>query len=241
MSTLHLLYHELRPTRTAYTYALDLETFAAHLTLFRAIPNTHPILPAITFDDGHRSNHDYALPQLLAHNLHARFFITAGWTGHKPDYMTPAHLRALHAAGQHIGAHGWTHTLLTHCTPAQLHQELHDPRAALEDILGAPVTTLSLPGGRSNRRVLEACRQAGYTQIFTSIPRPEPNLTAPTLGRLNILATMPLPWIATLFTPQTPLPRLERTYRLKQAAQTLLGDHLYARLWSLWNHRRTND
>ena len=37
-----------------------------------------------------------------------------------------------------------------------------------------PSPAMSLPGGRYNRHVLTACQQAGYTQIFTSIPRAEP-------------------------------------------------------------------
>ena len=42
-----------------------------------------------------------------------------------------------------------------------------------------PSPAMSLPGGRYNRHVLTACQQAGYTQIFTSIPRAEPNPAAP--------------------------------------------------------------
>ena len=73
------------------------------------------IWPELTFDDGHISNIDLAAPILQSRNLKARFFITAGWTGTKPSYMGWPELRLLHSAGHSIGAHGWTHTLLTHC------------------------------------------------------------------------------------------------------------------------------
>jgi hypothetical protein len=89
-------------------------------------------------------------------------------------------VRALAEAGQRVGAHGWTHTLLTHCTAAELHRELVSAREALEDKLGSAITSMSLPGGRYNRKVLSACQAAGYSEIYTSVPRAEiPRAEAP--------------------------------------------------------------
>src|SRR6185437_12879132 len=123
---------------------------------------------------GHLSDYEHALPLLQARNLQARFFITVGWTGQKPGYMGWNELRSLHEAGQQIGAHGWTHTLLTHCSDKELATELGQARLTLEDKLGTAITTMSLPGGRYNRHVLAACEKQGYTQVYTSIPRSEP-------------------------------------------------------------------
>jgi hypothetical protein len=139
-------------------------------------------------------------------------------------------LRALHQAGQIIGAHGWTHTLLTHCSASELRSELVDARLTLEDKLGTSITTMSLPGGRYNQRVLAACREAGYTQIFTSIPKAEPNPACPTCGRLNVRGDMSLEWISSLFRPgNRVLSGLERQY--------LLGDRLYEKLWAILNRK----
>ena len=113
------------------------------------------------------------LPILQSRGLTAQFFITVGWTGKKPGYMGWPELRALHESGQMIGAHGWSHTLLTHCSEKDLQTELSSARLTLEDKLGTSITTMSLPGGRYNRRVLAACQEAGYTQIYTSVPRAE--------------------------------------------------------------------
>ncbi len=247
MQSLHLLYHEIRATASTYSYVVEREQFVRQMGLFvraRAVAHeqaaTH-LWPEITFDDGHISNLEVALPVLAEHGLQARFFITAGWTGSKQDYMDGAQLRALHQAGQHIGAHGWTHTLLTHCTPAQLDHELRDARTALEDTLGASVRTISLPGGRFNQRVLAACRDAGYTTVYTSIPKPEP--MAPensqmlrTIGRINLRGDMSLAQIEALLIPgNAALKSQSRQYRIKAAAQALLGDTAYARLWALLN------
>ena len=111
--------------------------------------------PEVTFDDGHISNFEFALPILQSRAIRAWFFITVGWTGRRPGYMGWNELRKLHQAGHVIGAHGWTHTLLTHCSARRLHSELVDARLTLEDKLGASVTSMSLPGGRYNRHVLD--------------------------------------------------------------------------------------
>ncbi len=235
-SNLFLLYHELRPTPSAYSYVTSTSTFTEHAALFRSPRPPGTLLPQITFDDGHLSNLTEALPVLQAHELSAHFFITAGWTGKRPGFMNAAHLRELLHAGQRIGAHGFTHKLLTHCSTAELDQELRVARLTLEDTLAAAVTAMSLPGGRFSKAVLEACWAAGYTQVFTSMPKAEPTPSAPAIGRLNLHGTATASWLARLLDPATgTLNRLERADRLKTTAKLLLGDTLYRRLWSLVN------
>jgi peptidoglycan/xylan/chitin deacetylase (PgdA/CDA1 family) len=240
MRSLHLLYHELRPGKTSYSYVVACEDFERQADLYRRLQHTQDskLRPEITFDDGHISNYEYALPILHNRGIQARFFITVGWTGNRNGYMSWKELRALSLAGQSIGAHGWTHTLLTHCTDQELHHELQDARQALEDNLGTPITTMSLPGGRFDRRILTACRDAGYTEVFTSIPKAEPLPLASTVGRLNIRGDMSLPWIEDLLQPESLLlAKLERQDRIKSAAKSLLGDRLYAKLWALLNRQ----
>jgi peptidoglycan/xylan/chitin deacetylase (PgdA/CDA1 family) len=238
---LYLLYHELRPAGSKYSYVVDTKQFEQHADLFLQLRNSSSLIPEITFDDGHISNFEHALPILQSRALQAWFFITVGWTGNKPGYMGWNELRALHQAGQRIGAHGWSHTLLTHCNATQLHHELSDARLTLEDKLGTSITTMSLPGGRYNRKVLTACEQAGYTQVFTSIPKSEPNPAAFTLGRLNIRGDISTEWIANLFQPgNNLLVGLERQYKIKATAKALLGDRIYEKLWSVLNRQETD-
>lgn len=236
---LYLLYHELRPGGSRYSYVIGNDAFEKHLELLvQRRRSKKSVCPEVTFDDGHRSNYEYALPMLQARNLTAQFFITVGWTGHKPGYMDWSELRALHEAGQSIGAHGWSHTLLTHCSEEELKTELGGARKTLEDKLGASITTMSLPGGRYNRRVLAACEAAGYTQVYTSIPRSEPVSPGRMVGRLNILGSMSTEWIADVLQPQSrTLAGLGRQYKVKEAAKSLLGDRLYEKAWSVLNRR----
>ncbi len=168
----------------------------------------------------------------------ARFFITVGWTGDRHGYMGWTELRRLQEAGQSIGAHGWTHTLLTHCNESELQIELGNARLTMEDKLGTSITTMSLPGGRYNRRVLAACEEAGYTQVYTSEPRAESLPLGATVGRLNIRGDMQTEWISSLFQPEgTVLAGLSRQYRMKATAKTLLGDGLYEKIWAVLNQK----
>lgn len=234
---LYLLYHELRPHGSKYSYAIENELFTKHIELFVQLrENSNALYPELTFDDGHSSNFEYALPILESHNLKAHFFITAGWTGSRPGYMGRDELRSIQRAGHTIGAHGWSHTLLTHCDARQLRTELDGARKELEDRLGSAVTTMSLPGGRYNRRVLGACEQAGYTQIFTSIPRSEPSVSGSMVGRLNIRGDMTPEWLTKLLNPKSGvLASLGRQYKWKETAKTMLGDRLYEKVWALLN------
>src|SRR5580698_9649432 len=240
MRSLHLLYHELRPSKSRYSYVVACEDFEKHVDLFARLQQTKdcPLRPEITFDDGHLSNYEYALPILQSRGVQARFFITVGWTGRRPGYMGWDELRALSKAGQLVGAHGWTHTLLTHCSTKDLQLELTDARQSLEDKLGTAITTMSLPGGRFDRRILAACRDAGYTEVYTSIPRAEPLPLPATIGRLNVRADMTLPWLTNLLQPEsTLLAKLERQNRINTTAKSLLGDRLYTRIWALLNRQ----
>jgi peptidoglycan/xylan/chitin deacetylase (PgdA/CDA1 family) len=234
----YLLYHEVFSEPRNYTYAIDKTTFRQHLELFANVRNRDGgwLRPEVTFDDGHQSAVEIAAPLLLEFNIAAHFFITVGWTSTRPEYLTWAQLTDLHRAGHKIGAHGWSHTLLTRCTDAQLQVELGRAREMLEDKLGCPITTMSLPGGRMNDRVLDACRRAGYQQIFTSVPRSEASETASLLGRVNMHSDKSTAWLEALLRPGSDqLQRMERQYRFKQTAQRLLGDRLYANLWSILN------
>ena len=252
LQTLHFLYHEIRLAKSDYTYALDLREFEAQAEFMamshqlaneQADPIPSFVQPGITFDDGHVSNYEFALPVLSRLGLRAHFFITAGWTGQRTGYMDWPELRSLQRAGQHIGAHGWSHKLLTHCNLAELQHELGDARRKLEDGLGAAVTDISLPGGRSNRRVLAACREAGYERIFTSEPRVEPQPRVDwRIGRVNLLGSSTVGLLRDLLVPgSSKLAALRRTYCLKRALNSCLGDTLYAKVWALSNAGQSAD
>jgi peptidoglycan/xylan/chitin deacetylase (PgdA/CDA1 family) len=240
---LHLIYHELRGPQSAYSYVLETSEFAKQVEMFRSLQHNagSELRPVITFDDGHISGYESGFPLLEAAGLKAHFFITTGWTNAKVGFMGWSELRALHSAGQHIGAHGWTHTLLTHCDEVQLKRELLDARLLLEDKLGAAVTTMSLPGGRYNQHVLRACLEAGYSRVYSSTPKAETAPLGAVVGRFNIRGDMSVDWIKGLLEPDSATLRsLERKDRLKSMAKSILGDTLYAKLWAMVNRQEAD-
>jgi peptidoglycan/xylan/chitin deacetylase (PgdA/CDA1 family) len=234
------LYHELRSEPSNYSYVIQRSAFEQHADLFlraRSLGD-RTLWPEITFDDGHVSNHAIALPALAARNLSATFFLTVGWIATRPGYMDWPQVRDLQTAGQHIGAHGWSHTLLTHCDDTTLRTELETPRLTLEDKLGIAITTLSLPGGRYDQRVLTACRAAGYTHVYTSAPHAEPPALPFLIGRLNLRNNTTLDTLSQLLDSRSgALTRLERQDKWKAALKKTLGDRLYARLWAALNRQ----
>lgn len=245
MQRLYFLYHELRPEPSQYSYVVSCAKFAQHLRLYAALQaegGNARLRPEISFDDGNVSDWRYALPLLQGAGLRAHFFITAGWTGERAGFMSGAELRELYAAGMTVGAHGWSHKLLTACSEAELRVELVDAKARLEDGLGAPVETMSLPGGRFNGRVLRACREAGYTAVFSSEPKISEEDAAGsgkgTIGRLNLRSGTTAAWLEGMLDPGTgALAKQQRSDRVKGIAKSILGDRLYARAWALANRQ----
>jgi peptidoglycan/xylan/chitin deacetylase (PgdA/CDA1 family) len=140
---------------------------APSLPEFLANPCSNAVV--LTFDDGHISNYEAAFPALASRGFHGTLFIVAGWIGQAGRISAPQ-LRELDRHGMAIASHGLTHTPLTQLAPKELAAELRDSRDILQQILGAPVLHLAVPGGFANRAVLQSAREAGYEYICTSIP-----------------------------------------------------------------------
>jgi len=119
---------------------------------------------AITFDDGYQDNLRRAAPLLAELGLPCTVFLTAGYIRRgEPPYLSPAEAKALAGLpGVDIGSHGDSHAPLDALDDRGLRRELAESRAYLEDLIGRPITALSYPHGRVNRRVRDAAQEAGY-------------------------------------------------------------------------------
>lgn len=229
-----LTYHEITPRRSAYVYSATASELEEHIQLIGSV--VHPLRsPAVTFDDGHVSQFTHALPVLERGRQKATFFVTAGWTGSRSDYMTWPQLRELAALGHGVQAHGWTHALLTHCTPDQLAEELRRSKQILEDGLGSPVNAISMPGGRWNDSVLAACAREGYRYVYTSDPYAGMKKAGGVMvaGRAMIRCRTTAPELLRLLHSEHGIWSREKIqFRLKRSVRAVLGDHAYHRLWS---------
>ena len=231
---LHFLYHEVNPFPSTFSYAIETIALERHIYLISRVAQQQKpnVSVELTFDDGHASDFEFVLPILNARGLTGRFFITTRWTGARPGYMGWREVRCLSEAGHRIGSHGWSHALLTHCSERELHAELRQSRSELEDKLGIPITTMSLPGGRYDKRVLAACGEAGYTKVYSSVPRLEQNASDFVVGRVNMNSNMTIDYIARLLPPESgELARLQTRYRIKELGQRVLGDWMYEKIW----------
>src|SRR5207237_118692 len=70
----------------------------------------------------------------------ATFFIVGEIARHHADLV-----RAIHRAGHEVASHGWDHRRVLGMTPASFRDDIRKSKAALEDVIGAPVRGYRAP------------------------------------------------------------------------------------------------
>jgi peptidoglycan/xylan/chitin deacetylase (PgdA/CDA1 family) len=233
----YLAYHEITEAEPGYLYGISTSQFKEHLRCVQRLATMNRSRTNyITFDDGHVSQYDHAFSVLQELSMKATFFVTAGWTGKRPGYMTWEQLAEVARCGHEVQSHGWSHTLLTQCSAKELQIELLRSKRDLEDHLGAKVNAISLPGGRWNTRVLEACRESGYEQVFTSDPwMVSEDVTGLQIaGRWMVTRNMSAQRIHFLLKGKgAALYLLRARHFAKETAKLMLGDSAYRSLWRM--------
>ena len=203
MRAISLAFHDVADgppqTVSAAVYAIDRETFEAHLC---AIEKERRFVSAmrqraqwdmdrpifLTFDDGRFGNYVSAAPALEQHRWHGHFFITTDWIGN-PGYMNSGQIQELHNRGHVIGSHSSSHPeRMSALSEEKLLREWRDSCAALSSIIGQPIRVASVAGGYYSRKVAKAAAQAGVEVLFTSEPTCEASLVdgCLVLGRYSI-------------------------------------------------------
>jgi peptidoglycan/xylan/chitin deacetylase (PgdA/CDA1 family) len=238
MRPLPLTYHEVDASPSPYIYSVSEDQFAGHA---RALASEGAVF---TFDDGLRSHLHRAAPILEENRARGLFFVTAGWTENRPEYMNWQELRELSARGHEVQAHGWSHKFLTHCPEAQLKEELERPKKALEDGIGCAVDAISAPGGRWNRSVVRACAAAGYKRLYTSVPwHPHVHEDAiQVIGRIMVRRTMDLAALRRLLHMSRRDRAIARLiYGAKSGVRMVFGDRLYGLAWNVLGRKSSSD
>jgi peptidoglycan/xylan/chitin deacetylase (PgdA/CDA1 family) len=216
----------------ARLYAVEERVFGRQMEMLaKAGPSARA---RITFDDGHRSNHDLALPILRRLGLTACFFITSGWIG-TDGFMSEEQIRALRQAGMQIGAHGVSHAYFSDLSPEALEEELVSSKRCLEQILGEPIDAVALPGGRNHPLIRETARRAGYAQVFTSRMAPAAAGADPfDLPRIAITRREDDAFFDRLLAGDfSQVEAMARSQRRRALAKRLLGNALYDRIRGL--------
>lgn len=203
--TLGLLYHDVfragtqpygKLGRSAAAYHVTDAAFARHLDLFaisdRAVLGFEEVaryadVPPprngcfICFDDGWRGTFDIAGPLLSARNLSAIAFVTSDFVG-RPLFADAVTLRKAAAGAFTIGCHGRSHRMLSSLPTTEIRAELRDARDQLEQWIGRPVESVSIPGGASSAAVRREAVEAGFNYVFDSTVGINPTR----FGRLGI-------------------------------------------------------
>jgi peptidoglycan/xylan/chitin deacetylase (PgdA/CDA1 family) len=212
MSLATLMYHDVVsagrwdesgfPGHAAAHYKLDTANFHAHLDSLRAAGAMFAEPDAVaggryegcllTFDDGGASA-SFVGEAMLRRGIRGCFFITTARIG-TPGFVDAQNLRAMRREGHLIGSHSHTHPAnISRLDPHALHEEWRRSVDALEQVLGEPVHTASVPGGFMSTPVLRAAEAAGIRILFTSEPTTRERHTGKcaVLGRYALLRESP--------------------------------------------------
>lgn len=126
------------------------------------------------------------------------FFIMTVVLGND-GWLTKAQVREMHDAGMSIGSHTWDHQQVTKLTTAKdFRTQFLQPRKDLEEITGAPVTTLAYPYGVWAPKVFPQVGKAGYHlafQLAEPMSKKAPMMTvrrilAPEISGAGLIARM---------------------------------------------------
>jgi peptidoglycan/xylan/chitin deacetylase (PgdA/CDA1 family) len=227
-----LAYHEVMP-ESNYAYCVTAASFTEQLRVFDSLKKAKSFGAQITFDDGEQSQFHNALPLLAEHGFKGTYFVTPGLIGTAAKFLGWKKLKGLQAAGHSVQSHGWSHKFLTFCSEAELAHELRASKQSLEDNLGSAVEEISVPGGRWDKRVIEACAAAGYQRVYVSHPWVEAEIDGvQVIGRFMVRRTTTILELEKIVTKdRSALRKLRLRSQLREGLVGVLGDSLYHRLW----------
>ena len=147
-------------------YWISVEKFTGILDQVSDLPSGSPKV-ILTFDDGNVSDFNFALPLLSKRGLTATFFIVAGYVG-KTSYLDTAMIKDLLDAGMKIGSQGMNHLNWRTLDEKSLATEVVVARRKLEDMTQGPITTVAIPFGSYDRRVLRQLMIEPWECIYTT-------------------------------------------------------------------------
>lgn len=230
-------------------YAVSTETFARQLDLLSSanipVVSPHALEQAaqsvpggvlLTFDDGHASNAELALPMLKQRGLSALFFVTTDFIGQRPGFCNWDQVRLLAQQGMAVGGHGQTHRFLSDLPDDALRAELQQSHARLARELQSDVRQMSFPGGRYDARCVRLARDVGYSVLhgseIGSLSALQSPPTAP-LPRLAVRAGMSdAAFLACASADAAHMFRAQAVSRAKTLAKRLIGNQRYHQLYA---------
>ena len=173
-----LLYHHVYGDITTSRYQVSIPDFEAQMAALKemgytAIPISLLIkallegseLPekpiVITFDDGHQSIYDNAMPIMQSYGFPGVFYIVANRINGSPDFVTAEQLKEMIEAGWEVGSHSYSHLDLT-LNHNLADKEIGQSKTDLEYTLATKVLTFAYPYGTIDPFVAQKVSDFGY-------------------------------------------------------------------------------
>jgi peptidoglycan-N-acetylglucosamine deacetylase len=120
---------------------------------------------ALTYDDGPNDPHTLRLLEVLArHDVHATFFLIGRYVQQRPEIA-----REIFQAGHVVGNHTFTHPLLIFKSETEIHEEISQCRAALQDAIGQHSTLFRPPFGGRRPAVFRVARELGLKPVMWNV------------------------------------------------------------------------
>jgi peptidoglycan-N-acetylglucosamine deacetylase len=195
-----------------------------------------------SWDDGHPL--DLRLAELLAkYGLPATFYVPI--ENPERPVLPPPEVRRLAEAGFEIGGHTYHHTRLLNVSLAAANEEIVSGKAALEDLLGRPVSPFSYVGGQVSPVLAGLVEGAGFSGARTTVrfrlwkPTPAQRFQVPTtvLARTLTLRDEVTQFIYTRNLAALPvLLRAGSTCFVEVVRSTLHQALSGNGVWHLWGH-----
>ena len=120
----------------------------------------------LTFDDGHISNYEYALPLLREFHFQATFFLVVQFIG-REGYLTIEHIQKMQEAGMHFESHSLTHPYLLELNKEAMEFEISESKVRIEKIVKKKVNHFCIPYGFYNKELFQCVISAGYKSVVT--------------------------------------------------------------------------
>jgi peptidoglycan/xylan/chitin deacetylase (PgdA/CDA1 family) len=231
-------YHEIYAGESKYLYGTTAANLASQVGSLAELP----VGPVATFDDAFLSQYELGVPVLDRNRVKGIFFAIVERTGIAPEYMGWSQLRELVQMGHEVQSHSYSHVALTRCSDADLKRELELSKSVVEEKLGIPVTGISIPFGRWDSRVLDACRSSGYSRVYTSDPTPySVKGGVEVIGRFMVRNSTSTERFRQLALAQGhDLLGMRAIHSVKAMLRRIMGDRNYHLLWCLMSRRESN-
>ncbi len=153
---------------------------------------------AVTFDDGFENSLKNAVPELAIRMIPATFFVTAGYINRKAEWWpisSPEHEQRIACVEKwlqlptdliEIGSHTMNHPNLPEVPEHIARAELLQSRRTLEKMLKREIVAFSFPYGALNPALVSWCYEAGYTQVFSTLPADRVEREGYPIGRTGV-------------------------------------------------------